>query len=513
MSFENNDFSLFANFPHPVFLISPDGTILETNHYLVENYFREIKEIRGRNIFELISNELHAPESSDRRKAVVDTVVSTGQHIIFDEDAIVGGIIRSSVYPVKSPDGKVSCLLIIVHDVTVEVEAERQARHTDHIYKALLDAIPGSVFVLDEEGHLISGNQYAFTLFGDWRGEIKNKNFHNLVFSEDRPRVKELLSDLMGSVIEKTDEVRMHTHQDRNQFNWFRIHSRKTVIDNRNYLVLVCIDITELKFSESHLFEYKKWLIKAMEAGNTGVWEWNLETNDGFWSNSLWNIFGIEKLPGLAPSFELWQSTIHPDDRDIVVESVTKAISIGAELNIQYRVLHYDGSCRWLLEAAKPVRDKKGNLKRYSGIAIDITKQKKLEDETVLLREHLDILLEKFNIGWFYMNLEDQTAIRTIEHARIFGYDSLDADWSFDKFLGHVVDEDKEKMRNILVEMISNHKDTVSECQIVTTNGERRRLLSSNTLLFDEYGKPTHLVGVVQDITDRHVDMVTAAKS
>ncbi len=88
MSFEHNDFALFANFPHPVFLISPDGTILEANKFFIDKYFSQIKEIRGKSIFELISNELQAPESSARRKAVVDTVVATGQHMIFDDDAV-----------------------------------------------------------------------------------------------------------------------------------------------------------------------------------------------------------------------------------------------------------------------------------------------------------------------------------------------------------------------------------------------------------------------------------------
>jgi len=224
------------------------------------------------------------------------------------------------------------------------------------------------------------------------------------------------------------------------------------------------------------------------------------------WSNRLWQLFGIEKKPGRYPTYDLWKSAIHPDERDTVIEAVNRAVALEAELNIQYRVLRPDGTCRWVLETGKPVYGKNGKLKRYCGLSIDITDQKKFDDEIHIIRDNLDLLLEKLNVGWFHMNLDDNTATRTIEHARIFGYDTFDADWSLDRFLGHVVDEDKPKIRNILQEMVSTHNDTICECQIYTTNGEKRRIWSSNSLLFDERGKPTHLVGIVQDITDGRSD-------
>jgi PAS domain S-box-containing protein len=511
MSFENYAFSLFMHFPHPVFLITPDGTILEANQFFVNRFSLNDVEIRGKNVFELISSAFHDPELAAKRKAMADSVVSTGQHLIFCDEHVDGMIYRNSVYPVKSPDGTVTCLLIIVHDVTEQVEAERQARHTEHIFKALFDAVPGSVFILDDECLMISCNRYAFDFFGDWKGKIRNNNFCNLVFSEDRPLLKKLLTDLIENGHEQAEELRMHTHEDRNSFNWFSIHARKAVIDNRNYLVLVCLDIHQIKTTELRLFEYKKWLIKAMEAGNAGVWDWNIASNTGMWSNKLWELFGIEKLPELYPTFELWESAIHPDDREIIAESVKRAISLLADLSIEYRVLRPDGSCRWLFESAKPVYDKHGEVKRYCGIVIDITDQKKFETEISLVREHFDVLLEKLHIGWFHTNLRDNSTIRTIEHARIFGYDSLDADWSFDRFLEHIVDEERERVRDTVVKSISNNKDFTIDFHIRKASGEIRKLWSSGSFICDDHGKPTHIVGVVQDTTDRQVGVLVEA--
>jgi PAS domain S-box-containing protein len=508
MSFEDKSFSLFKSFPHPVFLITPDGTVLEANPCFVETYFSRDGEIRGKNIYELTAAELHAPDFAAKRKANVDSVVSTGKHLIVDDEFVEGGIFRSSIYPVKSQDGTVVSVLIIVHDVTEQVETEQKARHTEHIFKALFDAVPGSVFILDDECLMISCNRYAFDFFGDWKGEIRNNNICHLVFSEDRPLLKKLLTDLIETGHEQADELRMHIHEDRSSFNWFSIHARKAVIDNRNYLVLVCLDIHQIKTSELRLFEYKKWLTKTMEAGNAGVWDWNIVTNDGMWSNKLWELFGIEKLPGLYPTFELWESTIHPDDREIMVESVKRAISLLADLSIEYRTLRPDGSCRWIFESAKPVYDKHGEVKRYCGIAIDITDQKKFENEITLIRERFDMLLEKLHIGLFHTSLKDNSTIRTIEHARIFGYDNLESDWSFDKFLEHIVDEERERVRDALLKFISNCKDFTIDFHIRKASGEIRKLWTSGSFICDDHGKPTHIVGIVQDTTDRQVGVL-----
>jgi PAS domain S-box-containing protein len=503
MSFQYNDFALFANFPNPVFLLSPDGTVLEANRFFVEKYFSHLGDIRGKNIYELTSEALHSPEFSAKRKANVDSVVASGKHLIFDDDFAEGGVFRSSIYPVTSSDGAVTSVLVIVHDITEQIASEKQARHTDLIYQTLLNAVPGSVFVLDNEFHLISCNSVAFDLFGDRNGQINNNDFLHLFVSEEQPRIKKLLADLMQSGIEKSEHVKMNTHEDRKNFNWFNLNARKTFIENHNYIVIVCIDISELKHSEMHLAEYKRWLTKSMDAGNTGVWDWNIVTNTALWSSRTWDIFGINRVPGQYPDFQLWKTAVHPDDREMVVESLQRAVTLLADLKLEYRIVHPDNSVHWILVTGKPLYNKHGEIKRYSGTIVDITDQKLFEDETLKIREHLDVLLEKFNIGWFHLNLKDHSAIRTIEHAKIFGYENLFSDWSLEKFLEHIIDEDRERIRTLVFDSISNNKDYATECWIRKTDGEKRKIWASGSLVLDEHGKPAHVVGIIQDITDR----------
>lgn len=89
------------------------------------------------NVFELIADAMHEPELAVSRKAKVDAAISSGQHVIFDDEQD-GHTLRSSVYPIKSPKGGITRLLVIVHDITEQIMAEKQARHNDLVFKALL---------------------------------------------------------------------------------------------------------------------------------------------------------------------------------------------------------------------------------------------------------------------------------------------------------------------------------------------------------------------------------------
>jgi PAS domain S-box-containing protein len=502
MTVESNDFALFKDYPEPAFVLDPQGVILDANSAFAHRFLVDDIDVRGLSVFDLMARRFSDPELSANRKEKMAAVISSGRHLIFDDES-EGRILRHSLYPIKSDDGNVSRLLIIVRDVTEEVEAEKRARHTEHVFKALLDAIPGSVFVLDNECLLQNCNDYAFELFGNENKQILKNNFFDLIHVDDRIRMKKTLTELMECGYEESTEARMYLKADRQTTRWFTIHAQRAVIDLHTYLVIVCIDINKHKNAESQLLEYKKWLIMALEAGNTGVWDWNIVTDAALWSNRIWELYGIEREPGQYPSFNLWETSLHPDDKESTTNAIREAVNIKADLNIEYRVIHPDGSVHWIMVNGKPVYDRHGMVKRYCGTALDITDQKLFEKEIDVTREHLELALEKCNIGWFELNLKNYSVIRSLEHARIYGYDTLESEWSFESFLKHVIDEDKDRVRKHVINSISKHKDFAIEFQIAKPDGERRRIWASATIQFDNYGNATHLLGIAQDVTER----------
>ncbi len=119
----------------------------------------------------------------------------------------------------------------------------------------------------------------------------------------------------------------------------------------------------------------------ALDAAKAGTWEWDLRSDENFWSEGLWELYGLEPH-SREPSYAAWRETVHPEDRPRAEQIVNEAARSGTELNTEWRVWRRDGADadRWLMARGRPVRDVRGQVVRYIGICVDITERKRTEE-------------------------------------------------------------------------------------------------------------------------------------
>lgn len=117
--------------------------------------------------------------------------------------------------------------------------------------------------------------------------------------------------------------------------------------------------------------------------------------------------------------------------------------------------------------------------------------------------ERLRFALETINTGAWDLDLNDHTAYRSLEHDRIFGYNELLAEWSYETFLQHVLPEDRREVESSFQQAIANRSDWRFECRIRRSDGEIRYILAAGRhFINNEYVSP-RMAGIVQDITER----------
>lgn len=136
----------------------------------------------------------------------------------------------------------------------------------------------------------------------------------------------------------------------------------------------------------------------AQDAANAGTWEWDLRTNENFWSDELWTLYGLEPY-SCEPSYEAWLRTIHPDDRAVAERAIQEAASKGTELTAVWRTQSPNGHERWLMSRGRPICDENGRVMRYIGIVIDITESKKAEDALRASEERYRAVFDNAGIG------------------------------------------------------------------------------------------------------------------
>jgi PAS domain S-box-containing protein len=135
----------------------------------------------------------------------------------------------------------------------------------------------------------------------------------------------------------------------------------------------------------------------------------------------------------------------------------------------------------------------------------DITGQNRLEAALRAEKERLKYALEKSFTGEWELNLVDHSAHRTLQHDRIFGYDSLLPQWTYEMFLEHVLPEDRTEIERRFRIATTTQTDWNFECRIRRRDGEVRWIWATGGYR-DDNGQAPRMAGIVQDITKRKQD-------
>ena len=127
----------------------------------------------------------------------------------------------------------------------------------------------------------------------------------------------------------------------------------------------------------------------AQKAARIGSWDWNIVTGKLVWSERIEPMFGFPH-GGFAGTYEAFLQSIHPDDRQFVIDSVNACVEQGNEYKIEHRIVWPDGAVRWVSETGDVIRDPSGKAVRMLGVVQDITERKRASDEIRRLNEQLE---------------------------------------------------------------------------------------------------------------------------
>ncbi|MFA5982747.1 MAG: PAS domain-containing protein [Methylococcaceae bacterium] len=154
-------------------------------------------------------------------------------------------------------------------------------------------------------------------------------------------------------------------------------------------------DISERKLAEIQLQETEARLTLTLEALSAGYWDWDLKTNEVYFSK-VWKMqlgFEDDELPNQYCELE---NRLHPDDLGYFLDTVENHLNNHSpQFELEFRLLHKDGSYRWIHSRAALLRDASNLPLRMLGIHLDITEFKKL-NELELQRKQVE---ESFRIS------------------------------------------------------------------------------------------------------------------
>ena len=153
---------------------------------------------------------------------------------------------------------------------------------------------------------------------------------------------------------------------------------------------------------EQALLDSERRYALAMQAVNEGVYDWNIATDEIYYSPSVHNALGLK--PEELRSRTDWLDRIHPDDLPGFKLAVTAHLKGKTErLTCEYRYRHPDGTWHWARQHGLALRDQSGRAYRMAGSTGDITLEKDLAQQKDTIFQELSAVLDTIDYGVLFM--------------------------------------------------------------------------------------------------------------
>jgi len=152
-------------------------------------------------------------------------------------------------------------------------------------------------------------------------------------------------------------------------------------------MVGVNIDVTDRREIEIALRDSEERLRLAADAGNVGLWEWNILNDSIVWSDRIYEFHGIgaDRFGGSVQDFV---ALVHSEDRDRVNGALKRALENQEPYHVEFRAVRPNGEVRWLSTSAQVVYEK-GRPVRMFGAVLDVTERRDYEERLSRSNEEL----------------------------------------------------------------------------------------------------------------------------
>ena len=284
-------------------------------------------------------------------------------------------------------DSKPIRLVGLIKNIQEEKEIQLKLKESEEKFKSLATLLPEVVYETDVHGNMTFTNLKAFDIFGYTPDDIeKGLNIVQLLAPEEIKRAKQNIKKVFESENVPGQEYIALTKSGKR----FPVLVYSSIIkDGQNIKGLrgIIVNISDLKKAQEQLKTSEKNFRQLSENINDAFWLRSLD-NRVIYANTACNKIAGENFKDVFEDFDVYKNWIHPDDKKRIVKLREGYLKNQDENHFyEHRIIRPDGEVRWLWIRTFPVFNEKGELYRRTGIASDITEQKKLMSDLFIAKE------------------------------------------------------------------------------------------------------------------------------
>ncbi|MEF8825459.1 MAG: PAS domain S-box protein [Halapricum sp.] len=275
----------------------------------------------------------------------------------------------------------------VFSDITEQKRAEARLRESQITYESLFNGINDAVFVHDPNGEFLAVNEAACERLGYSEEVLLGMSPFEVTAAtadEINERFERIRRDgelTFETVLTTKADERIPVEMTSSRIEYFGMPA----------IMSVARDISERKERERQLETLNERFELALEAGQFGVWDWNVKTDEVTFSERWAEMLGYS-LGEIKPHLSAWEKRVHPDDLPDARDALEAHFEGETDYyECDYRMQTKSGDWIWIRDIGKVFEwDEDGDPARMVGIHLDVTDRKERQRELRRQNERLE---------------------------------------------------------------------------------------------------------------------------
>ncbi|MHB1050955.1 MAG: PAS domain S-box protein [Bacteroidota bacterium] len=486
------------------------GMITDVNDAMLTMYGYELKmEVLPLRIGDLSSNI--SPYTDDRAKIHIRKAIREGpQTFEWQAKKKNGETFWVEMSMRKSEFGGIPRIIAVARNIEERKQAEESIRKTEEFQRLVMSNLPIGIAVnsVDPAVHFSYMNDNFPRFYRTTREALASPDsFWDVVYEDPvfREEIKrKVLDDIASGDLKRMywEEIPISRKGEETTY----INARNTPIPGSHLVISTVWDVTAQKAFEQALQESElRWKF-ALEGAGDGLWDWNIQTNEVYFSPRWKSMLGYEENE-IRHSLDEWEKRVHPEDLPKAYAEIKRYFDGETTVyECEQRMVCKDGTYRWILDRGKIVsRSADGKPLRVIGIHTDITQRKMQDHQIRQNEERLRLALQAANQGFFDLNIQTGETVVSPEYATMLGYESDTFIETNEAWIERLHPDDKEPVAGVYREYIAGKiPEYRVEFRQRTRSGDWKWILSIGKIVqYDAAGRPLRMLGTHTDITDK----------
>src|SRR5215211_3581910 len=312
----------------------------------------------------------------------------------------------------------------VIRDIAERKELEKVIKESEERIRSLLQNTSDIITLLEADGTIRYISPAVERVTGYRPEEQIGTNAFGSVHPDDREQALDTFAELLKEPgLHPPLEFRV-PHKDG---LWCYLeHVVNNLIDDPavSGVVITSRDVTERKEAERKLREAEQRYRTLIEQGPAVVYIQEIGSSD----SAMYMSPQIEELTGYSPEEcknpALRWDMVHPDDREWLQAEDDRTGEPGQLFTTEYRVVHRDGSTKWVRNEAVLTEDKMSGTRYWQGFMLDITERKRFEEALERLSRRHEMVLKSAGEGIFGLDLDGNATFVNPAAARMTGWEA-----------------------------------------------------------------------------------------